>query len=58
MNKNIVVILGVIFLVGAWFLAAPLFIDETVDESFDAVPGEGQCADAVVSDCPIAQDDE
>ena len=41
-NKNIVVVLGVIFLVGAWFLVSPLFIDETVDESFDFVTDDGQ----------------
>ena len=58
MNRNIVVVLGVIFLVGAWFLAAPLFIDETADEGSDLVTGEGQCADTIISDCPGAQDDE
>lgn len=42
MNKNIVVVLGVIFLVGAWFLASPLFIDDAVDESFDFVTVDGQ----------------
>jgi len=42
MNRNIVVILGVILLFGAWFFVSPLFIDETVDESFDFLAVDGQ----------------
>lgn len=36
------VILGVILLVGAWFLASPLFIDRTVDEDFSLLSADGQ----------------
>ena len=42
MNRNIVIVLGIIFLVGAWFLAAPLFIDATVDENADFLAADGQ----------------
>lgn len=42
MNRNIVIVLGIIFLVGAWFLASPLFIDATVDEKADFLAADGQ----------------
>ena len=42
MDRNVVIVLGIIFLVGAWFLAAPLFIDATVDESADFLAADGQ----------------
>lgn len=42
MNRNIMVVLGVVLLVGAWFLASPLFIDRTVDEDFNFVSADGQ----------------
>lgn len=42
MNRNIVVILAVILIVGSWFFVSPLFIDRAVDESFDFVAGDGQ----------------
>lgn len=42
MNRNVVLVLGVVILVGGWFFASPLFIDETVDESFDFVLDNGQ----------------
>ncbi len=42
MNRNIVVILGVVVLVAAWFFVSPLFIDRTVDESFDFVADNGE----------------
>lgn len=41
MNRNIVIVLGVLVLVGAWFFVSPLFIDRTVDESFDFVADDG-----------------
>jgi len=41
MDRNIVIILGIIFLVGAWFLASPLFIDKTVDEELDFLLPDG-----------------
>jgi hypothetical protein len=37
MNKSLAVILGVVLLAGAWFLASPLIFDRTVDEGFDFV---------------------
>ncbi len=42
MNRNIVIILGVIVLVAGWFFVSPLFIDRHVDESFDFVSANGQ----------------
>lgn len=41
MNRSIIAVLGVILLVAAWFFVAPLFIDRTVDESFDFVTDDG-----------------
>ena len=42
MNRNIVVVLGVLVLLGAWFFISPLFIDKTVDEDFDFITANGQ----------------
>ena len=42
MNRNILVVLGVILLVAAWFFVSPLFIDRTVDEEFDFMTTDGQ----------------
>ena len=42
MNRNILVILGVILLVAAWFFVSPLFIDKTVDEDFDFLTDDGR----------------
>ena len=42
MNRNIVVVLGVILIVAAWFFVSPLFIDKTVDEDFDLIRADGQ----------------
>ncbi|MGI9232072.1 MAG: DM13 domain-containing protein [Woeseiaceae bacterium] len=42
MNRSIMVVLGVVLLVGAWFFVSPLFIDRTVDEDFDFVSADGQ----------------
>ncbi|MGI9237863.1 MAG: DM13 domain-containing protein [Woeseiaceae bacterium] len=42
MNRSIMVVLGVILLVGAWFFVSPLFIDRTVDEDFNFVSANGE----------------
>jgi len=42
MNRNVVLVLGVVVLVAAWFFVSPLFIDRAVDESFDFVADNGQ----------------
>ena len=42
MNRSIVVVLGVVLLLGAWFFASPLFIDRAVDEDFPFVFADGQ----------------
>jgi len=42
MNRHIMLVLGVVVLVAAWFFVSPLFIDRTVDESFDFVLDNGQ----------------
>ncbi len=41
MKRLIVIALSAAVLAGAWFLASPLFIDETVDESFDFLTADG-----------------
>ena len=41
MKRLIVILLSAAVLAGAWFLASPLFIDETVDESFDFLTADG-----------------
>lgn len=42
MNRSIIVVLGVVLLLGAWFLVSPLFIDRAVDEDFPFVLADGQ----------------
>lgn len=42
MNRNIVIVLGVVVLVAGWFFVSPLFIDRAVDESFDLLLDNGQ----------------
>lgn len=42
MNRNILLVLGVVVLAGAWFFVSPLFIDRAVDESFDFIADDGQ----------------
>jgi hypothetical protein len=42
MNRNVLIVLGVVVLVAAWFFVSPLFIDRTVDESFDFVADNGE----------------
>ncbi len=42
MNRHVIVVLGVVLLVAAWFFVSPLFIDRAVDESFDLVGDDGQ----------------
>ena len=41
--KNVAIIVVTVVVIGAaWFFASPLFIDETVDESFDIVLEDGR----------------
>lgn len=42
MNRNVLIVLGVVVLVAAWFFVSPLFIDRAVDESFDFVADNGE----------------
>lgn len=42
MNRSILIIVGVVLLVGGWFLVSPLFIDRSVDEDFSFVADNGQ----------------
>lgn len=42
MNRNVVIVLGVVALVAGWFFVSPLFIDRAVDESFDLLLDSGQ----------------
>jgi hypothetical protein len=42
MKRILVIVLAVFAAAGAWFLASPLFIDETVDEDFNLVLDNGQ----------------
>lgn len=42
MNRSVIVVLGVVALVAVWFFVSPLFIDRSVDESFDLVLENGQ----------------
>lgn len=42
MNRSVIVVLGVVVLIAVWFFVSPLFIDRSVDESFDLVLENGQ----------------
>jgi len=42
MNRIIKLLLGIVVLAAAWFFVSPLFIDRSVDESFDLVLDDGQ----------------
>jgi len=42
MNRSVAIVLGLLVLVAAWFFVSPLFIDRSVDESFDLVLENGQ----------------
>ena len=42
MNRHVGLVIGVVVLVAAWFFVSPLFIDRSVDESFDLVLDNGQ----------------
>lgn len=42
MNRSIVLVLGIVVLIAAWFFVSPLFIDRAVDESFDLLLDDGQ----------------
>lgn len=42
MKRIVFVLLGVALVAIGWFLVSPLFIDRSVDESFDLVSGDGQ----------------
>mgnify|MGYP001547389214 FL=1 len=42
MKRLYLAFLAIAVLVAGWFFVSPLFIDETVDESFDFVRDDGQ----------------
>ncbi|MGB5345140.1 MAG: DM13 domain-containing protein [Woeseia sp.] len=42
MKRTLIAIVALLAVAAAWFLAAPLFIDETVDEQFDLLLPSGQ----------------
>lgn len=52
MKRVIVIVLAAGVLAGAWFLASPLFIDETVEESFDFLTAEGGVDLDAIMDMP------
>lgn len=54
--KNVVwILVGALALSIAWFLASPLFIDESVDESFDLVKADGHLNMERVKAMPAAR---
>lgn len=53
MNRNILLVLGIVLLVGGWFFVSPLFIDRTVDEEFDFVTDDGQIDMQAVMTMPV-----
>ena len=55
MKYALIAIAVAIVAAAGWFFVSPLFIDETVDESFDFVTADGQVDMAVVMDMPEAK---
>ncbi len=50
MKRTAFAIVTVVILAAAWFFASPLFIDRTVDESFDVILADGRLnIDAIMS---------
>ena len=50
MKRSVIFLVAIVVLVAGWFFVSPLFIDETVDESFDFVLESGGLdMDAVMS---------